>query len=364
MIRRFYVHNFRCLVNFELNLADFNSVLLVGRNGSGKSAVRDALLALRSLASGRHRLEDALPESDLNRIGDDRVLTLEIETEIESKPICYRASFELQEGNRQFRVTAESLSWKGDWSLFERTGNMIHVGTIALPMETNQLALPILELGSDAAAFKNWLSDILIMAPIPPLIDGESIHETLVPKRSLEDFAEWYRVVSQLNATSSARILEFLSEIWPDIRSMKNVKSGKVSRNLEFLFENGEIGLTIPFDQLSDGEKCFVIASTVQAWAENTPGAVCFWDEPDNYLSLSEVGQLILSLRRTFKNRQFIATSHNPEAIHMFSRENTIVIHRDSHSEPTQPPKLATELPEHEDLVDILASGEESIVNQ
>jgi hypothetical protein len=54
---------------------------------------------------------------------------------------------------------------------------------------------------------------------------------------------------------------------------------------------------------------------------------VSFWDEPDNYLALNEVGQFVLALRRAFQpGGQFIATSHNPEAIRAFSRENAFFL--------------------------------------
>ena len=63
---------------------------------------------------------------------------------------------------------------------------------------------------------------------------------------------------------------------------------------------------------------------------------LCFWDEPDNYLALAEVGHFVLALRKAFQSGgQFIATSHNPEAIRRFSDENTLVLYRKSHLEPT-----------------------------
>jgi predicted ATPase len=39
MLQRLYVHNYRCLENFELNLKDMPSALLIGKNGVGKSAI-------------------------------------------------------------------------------------------------------------------------------------------------------------------------------------------------------------------------------------------------------------------------------------------------------------------------------------
>ena len=63
---------------------------------------------------------------------------------------------------------------------------------------------------------------------------------------------------------------------------------------------------------------------------------LCFWDEPDNYLAPSEVGHFLIALRKAFQSRgQLVTTSHNPEAIRRFSDENTLVLYRNNHLEPT-----------------------------
>lgn len=87
----------------------------------------------------------------------------------------------------------------------------------------------------------------------------------------------------------------------------------------------------------SDGEKCFMICALVLA-ANHAYGPVfCFWDEPDNFLALSEVGHFVLALRKAFQSGgQFIATSHNSEVICRFSDENTLVLYRNNHLEPTR----------------------------
>ncbi len=86
--------------------------------------------------------------------------------------------------------------------------------------------------------------------------------------------------------------------------------------------------MNVNFQDLSDGEKCFFLCAVVLATNKYRP-LFCFWDEPDNYLSISEVGHFITSLRRSFKNKnggQILVTSHNPEAIRKFSNENTFVL--------------------------------------
>ncbi|MGH9826114.1 MAG: AAA family ATPase, partial [Blastocatellia bacterium] len=58
MIRRLYVHNFHCLENFELPISCQSSVLLIGKNGSGKTTVSKALEILQKIGRGVSRVAD------------------------------------------------------------------------------------------------------------------------------------------------------------------------------------------------------------------------------------------------------------------------------------------------------------------
>ena len=101
-----------------------------------------------------------------------------------------------------------------------------------------------------------------------------------------------------------------------------------------------------------------MICALVLAANEAYGPLFCFWDEPDNYLSLDEVGHFVLALRKAFQSGgQFIATSHNPEAIRRFSDENTLVLYRKSHLEPTIVRPLS-EIQVNGDLVSALIRGD------
>ena len=79
---------------------------------------------------------------------------------------------------------------------------------------------------------------------------------------------------------------------------------------------------------------------------------------PDNYLSLAEVGHFIVQLRRAFEVQgQIIMTTHNEEAIRKFSNENTWILDRKSHLDPTQR-RLLAELTLGADTVQALMLGE------
>jgi ABC-type cobalamin/Fe3+-siderophores transport system ATPase subunit len=136
---------------------------------------------------------------------------------------------------------------------------------------------------------------------------------------------------------------------------------GKDSRSIVVQFDNRgspAVSVDVPFEDLSDGEKCFMICAMVLAANHAYGPLLCFWDEPDNYLALDEVGHVVLALRKAFQSGgQFIATSHNPEAIRGFSEENTLLLHRRSHFDPATIRPLS-ELQVSGDLVGALIRGD------
>jgi energy-coupling factor transporter ATP-binding protein EcfA2 len=114
MIRRFYVHNFRCLENFELPISKRPSTLLIGRNGSGKSTVGLALEVLQRIARGVNRVGELLKPADFARGRSDVPLRLEIESILGEKVYEYILALELPPGFSELRVAEERLSVDGE----------------------------------------------------------------------------------------------------------------------------------------------------------------------------------------------------------------------------------------------------------
>ena len=193
---------------------------------------------------------------------------------------------------------------------------------------------------------------------MPSLISGESKEETLKPDSRGTDFAAWFSGILAHAPSAYSKIDLYLKQVLPDLRDIKNPVIGTDARSLEVQFSN-EVGtIKIPFEDLSDGEKCFMICALVLAANDAYGPLLCFWDEPDNFLALSEVEHFVLALRTAFESGgQFIATSHNPEAIRTFSDENTLLLYRKSHLEPTMVRPLSS-LPYKGNLVDVIARGD------
>lgn len=346
VIRRLYVHNFRCLENFELPVSGLSSVLLIGPNGSGKSTVGFALEALQKVARGTNRIKDLVTPADFARGGADVPMRFEIEVELRGHLYDYRVAFEFPEGFRELRVVEESLRVDKK-PIYTRERAQVVLARVSDHQEAEArfridwhlVALPIVQERSPEdplAIFKRWLANMLVLRPLPGLISGESVSETLQPEPEVRNLGAWFAGLIAYRPAAYARVDEYLRRLMPDLKDIKNPPTGQDSRNLIVQFSTGETSLHIPFRALSDGEKCFMIGALVIAANDAYGPLLCFWDEPDSHLALSEVGEFMLSLRHAFlSGGQFIMTSHNPEAIRRFSDENTLLLYRRSHLEPT-----------------------------
>lgn len=370
-MRRFYIHNFRCLENFELPLKGLASVLLIGKNGSGKSTIGAALEVLQKIARGTNRVGELLKPQDLTRGRTDVPVRFEVEVELAAKIYNYALAFELPDGFRELRVAEERLSVDGR-PVFTREIAEVRLAKTGKETEArfsidwHLVALPIVQHRSESDPifiFRRWLATMLILRPIPSVVDGYSESETLEPDPGVANLGAWFSgVLLSGGLSASTKILQYLREVMPDLENIQNDEVGRDHRSLVAQFSNGPRRMTLPFEALSDGEKCFMIYALVIA-ANHAYGPLqCFWDEPDNFLAPSEVAPSVLALRQAFLNKgQLIVTSHSPETIRSFSDEATLVLSRHSHLEPTIARSVEDLRANGEltgDLVDAVARGD------
>lgn len=344
MIRRIYVHNFRCLENFELPLARLPSALLIGRNGAGKTTVGAALEVLQKIARGTNRVGDLVKPKDLTRGRADVPVRFEIEVELVDKTYAYAVAFEFPDGFRELRVSEEKLLADGR-PVFTRDLAQVSLARMGRDQEAkfridwHLVALPIVQpqaTSDPISVFRQWLANTLIFRPIPSLARGDSEVGTLQPNTQVTNIGEWFSGLLASEPSTYAKMDTYLRQVMPDLQDIKNPVIGGQYRNLMVHFSNSTGSMTLPFEDLSDGEKCFMICALTIAANDAYGPLLCFWDEPDNFLAPSEIGQSIVALRRAFQDKgQLIVTSHNPEAIRRFSDENTLILRRSSHLDPT-----------------------------
>ena len=314
MIRRLYVHNFRCLENFELKLDGMPSVLLIGKNGSGKTAVGLALEMLQKIGRGTSQVEDLAGPKDFSRGRSDVPMRFEVEAILGPKVYVYSIAFELPREGRRLLVFDERLEVDGE-PVYKREGAQVNLvmrhiksamvrdaGQGAFPIDQSLVALPVIQqsVGKNdpLGVLRQWLARAVILRPIPGLIRGDAKGKSQEPDSRVINFGAWFLGTLDLAPAAYSKISEYLKQIMPDFHDIRR-PSGV--GNLVVRFSNERGNMEIPFADLSDGEKCFMICALVLAANEAYGPLLCFWDEPDNHLALDEVQHFIVALRRAFQ---------------------------------------------------------------
>ncbi len=367
MLQRLYVHNFRCLENFVLTFEEMPSALLIGKNGTGKSTIAMALEVLQRIGRGVNRVGALVREEDFTHGRRDVPIRFEIEVMLDKRLYTYVLALDLPERFKELRVFEERLTVAGE-QIYSRDKAQVTIPTgserkaqAEFSVDWHLVALPIIQEPSEkdrVSLFRTWLARAVILGPIPSLMTGDSSGETLEPNKDGSNFGEWVSGLLIHYPAAYRHVEKYLRDVMPDFKDFLNPSVGKDSKSMVVRFEENKAQLDVSFKDISDGEKCFFLCGVLLAANEAYGPLFCFWDEPDNYLSISEVGFFVTALRRSFTNSgQILLTSHNPEAIRKFSDENTLILDRKSHLEPTLVRPLR-EISYTGDLVDALIRGD------
>lgn len=368
MLQRLYAHNFRCLENFEFKLDGSSSALLIGRNGSGKSTIRQVLRLFQEIGRGTNRVGQLVQESDFALGRKGVPMRFELSVTLGTHAFNYTLALELPERFRELRVLEEQLAVDGN-VLYSRAHAQVTVRRDATGLPEAQfnidwhlVALTVIQDPAASGAlgsFRDWLAGMVLLAPIPRLMSGDANGDTVEPDEDAGNLAEWLSGLLDRYPAAYASLSQHLQQVMPDLADFRFEKTGKDAKSLLVRFKSPDAQFELPYAALSDGEKCFFLCAVLLSANECDGPLFAFWDEPDNYLSLDEVGQFVLALRRGFKQSsgQILMTSHNEEAIRRFSNDNTWVMGRRSHLEPTVI-RLLEELEPTPDLVQSLIAGE------
>jgi energy-coupling factor transporter ATP-binding protein EcfA2 len=178
MLKRLYIDNYKCLVNFEIK-PDQQIACLVGHNGGGKSAVFNALYGLQQFLVGGALAGDAFPQWTRTRWEKRPGQRIELDVQ-GSNGTAFRYELELRhdEPSRQTVVEREVVS-SGGALLYEHLAGEIRlygeellqpshpddelkaVPLTAFPGDTRRSFLPLLQARPGNALlseFKEWLS--------------------------------------------------------------------------------------------------------------------------------------------------------------------------------------------------------------
>lgn len=342
MLQRLYIHNFKTFQNFELKPADKHSALLLGKNGAGKSSLAKALQVLQSIGRGVNRVGQLVTPRDFFLKQTDLPMRLELEVLLAGQKFHYSLALELPTNFKELRVLEERLTHEGHL-MYAREQAQVSLRKTSdtgndarFLVDWHVVALPLIQVQSESDPvhmFKTWLAHMVVIAPVPQLMLGTSGEKSVWPVANASNAVDWLAGLLGQYPAAYTDIDAYLKDVMPDLRDFKYESQGKLV--IQFKTDSGVF--PVSFDELSDGEKCFFLCAIIVAANKAYGPIFCFWDEPDNFLSLAEVGHFVLTLRRAFEAQgQIVMTTHNEEAIRKFANENTWVLGRKSHLEPTQ----------------------------
>ena len=344
MLKKIYIHQYRCLQNFEINLSALNSALLLGKNGSGKSTIFDAVELLQKIGRGVSSISDLIKEEDFSFAERQKPISIEVEAELQEQHYIYTLEVEFPENFHTPKIKKEILKVDGREILVREGGKTSLHQSKEFTLDWHHIGLPLIfntsENGS-IATFKEWLGRMIVLSPWPASFASISKQQTPYLDRQATNITDWVRYILAESPSLYNKISEFLKQRMPDFDIFSFETTGKNERELVFTFHS-DAGqkFSLGFGQLSDGEKIYFLTAAVLAAISAKIPVLCLWDEPDNFIALREISHFITAFRKEFENHlngsQLLISTHNPRVINEFSSHNTFILSRASHMQPTR----------------------------
>jgi len=317
MLKRLYVHNYKCLVNFEINF-DQDISLFLGANGSGKSTVFEVLDKLVRFIVHGIKVDTIFYEADFPRwmahtVSNDKNISIEIDIEYEKNIYKYRLElgfvsplFGRWPSNSSIK---DEILYCNNEKIFESdknySVNFSHSG-ISRSYQANK--------------FQEYLQKLLI-ARINPIQMTATINRLSGVALDFSNFAEWFAYLNEANRRSLSMFENAMRDILPGFDYFRIEQAGQV-KVLQVDFENKanekEI-ITYYFNELSEGQKALIaLYALVYCAPENS--LICI-DEPENFLALPEIQPWLNVLREQCKERklQALLISHHPSLINFLA---------------------------------------------
>lgn len=339
MLKRIYIDNFRCMVNFELRFDSIN--LLLGSNGSGKTSVFDVLRRLQEFLIGGARVHDVFPITDLTRWQIGKQQRFELEISVGDDRYNYALLIEHDTERRRMRVAEENLDLNGK-PLFACAEGMAqlyrdnHSPGPQYPSDWTLSAVGTLHERPDnqkLTRFKRELAKLIVVRPIPVLMERESRGEEERLTLQMENFVSWYRHLVQEHMGANVTLLHELKQVLPGFDSLSLKESGEDTRALKALFSPPGGGKSIAFDfaELSDGQKMLIVLYTL-VFGLKDEGVSLFIDEPDNFLALREIQPWLSNLADSVGDsvEQAVLISHHPEIVNYLGGAHGRWLERDA----------------------------------
>jgi len=334
MLKRIYIDNFRCFVNFEYKPG--RKQLLLGANGSGKSSLLEALREIKSFIQGA---ENPFTQSTRTRWLDSPFQVFEVEALLDQKDYEYRLEIQYAPDSKLPTIKAEALKVSGS-PVFEFADGEIHffpnesAQAPALRWEAAESALHLAQFSNlHVRRFVEWMESVYCFSidVYPGIMDEDAESESRLPDFELDNLAKWYRHLIQEDPEGNVNFLTSLREGMNGFLSLRFATQDGGTRKLWADFEapsKGRAAYTI--SELSDGQRSLIALYMILHFLI-AKGHTVFIDEPDNFISLREVHPWLLAAEAAVEDSkgQLILISHHPEILDQWAQESGLRFFRE-----------------------------------
>ena len=331
MLKRLYVDNFRCLVDFELNFDSIN--LFLGDNGAGKSTVFDVLGKLQLLIINGDAVEDIFKQSDLTRWHSNEKQTFELEASGNNGHYKYQlevgkidSTIEEDFVFTNKYILNERLFFNQDLLLNVEEEKVEFYSDDGIKYSStrynySQSIISILRSSSENKKlvwFRNKIKNLVVLKISPSLIVSVSSQKKSFLTKKMENFVSWYRYIFADNQNKLTQLTESLQEILDGFISfrLEPISEKAVILKLIFETEESEQNIEYSFEELSDGQKVLIVLYSLFYGLESQDYTLCI-DEPENFLALPEIQPWLFQLEDLCSEGklQALLISHHPQLI-------------------------------------------------
>jgi predicted ATPase len=330
MLTRLYIDNFRCFEKFEWRPG--RKQLILGRNGSGKTSLMDALELLVEVAARGERVDQWFKLSERTRWLDQALQVFEIEAQLEGGNYRYQLVIEPWGETARPRVRSETV-FLYDNPIFKfDNGEVVIWNATATPAYKFDPSRSALSTSGDKClvAFGKWLAGISSWHINPVSMGSRAESEDVTPRVDLANFAAWYRHLVQAHPRENVAFLKDLRESLDGFDQLPLDHAGENVGILYAEFLRDGKSIRIPFGELSDGQRCLICLYAVVHFVVAKGGTVVI-DEPDNFISLREIQPWLMAIEEMADDHkgQVILISHHPQILNQWANPYGVQFVRD-----------------------------------
>lgn len=345
MLKRMYVNNYRCLVNFEI---EFDAMtLLLGRNGSGKTSLLDILHGIRRLIIDSERVDELFSPDDMTVWVDLPKQVFELSVEGKGGLYDYRLVLDYNDKGDRLQVDSEALRLnnkplfdfaKGEVDVYRDEASGLHYP--ADPARSGLTIATDIDGSGNIEWFKSWLEKLFVLSIQPKMMSATSKSEAVRLDLYGTDFVSWYRHISQEYQDVIPELLDNLRDSIPGFDSFRlgTFGDGKILKVGFKSEDNPKKARFFDFDRISDGERALIVLYTLIIGLKYMDITLVL-DEPVSFVALAEIQPWLFELSDTCGHRdpqdhsrgiaQTIIASHHPELMDYFVVEKSKFIYRE-----------------------------------